>query len=67
MLKHGELKTKTSLPISKRWSNSFEYPIIPLLPDAPASQDDYLNEARTLKAFLCGNMNIRCLSSFQGI
>jgi hypothetical protein len=37
-------KQKTSLPTSKRWSNSFENPIIPpLLPYAPACQDDHLS------------------------
>jgi hypothetical protein len=62
MLKHGDFKTKTSLPISKRFSNSFEYPIIHLLPDAAAGKDDYLNEAWTIKTFLCNNKNISYLS-----
>jgi hypothetical protein len=57
-------KQKLAFQFLKIWYNSFEYPIIHLIPDAPAGQDDYLNEAQTLKAFLCSNKNISCLSSF---
>jgi hypothetical protein len=59
MHKQGDLIYKGGLPTSETWWSALENPTIALLPNTPASQNDYFIKTVTFETSLCSINHIQ--------
>jgi hypothetical protein len=59
MLKQGNLLYKGGLPTSETWWSALENPTIALLPNTPASQNNYFIKTVNFETSLCSSNHIQ--------